>query len=187
MEPQIGTKLQPALTPLLASDHLSPLGPGTPRSEFEQTLRAITPQGLLAPRPVRDARMASAAIAGLWLRADFIDRAHEISQEIETAEGSYWHAIVHRREPDFDNAKYWFRRVGNHPVYATLAPDAKRLAAENPTDPFAKELNRPGDWDPCGFVDLCRRASKNSVGDKLCRLVQQREWELLFANCVEQA
>jgi hypothetical protein len=182
----------PVVAELLADDRLNELGPGKPVVELEPRLRKLTSAGLLAPRPVRNPDMASAALAGLWLRADFLDLAHEISQSIETVEGSYWHAIVHRREPDFENAKYWFRRVGSHPIFNDLAIEARRLAEQHASDPIAKDLltNEAGrsGWDPFRFVDLCRRANAGSAaGQQLCRLVQQREWELLFAYCVAQA
>ena len=53
--------------------------------------------------------MAQACLAGLWLYHDFLDESHSISQEIATSTGSFWHGIMHRREPDPSNAKYWFR------------------------------------------------------------------------------
>jgi hypothetical protein len=49
-----------------------------------------------------------------------IERSHSISQNIENLEGSFLHGMMHRREGDFSNAKYWFRRVGNHPVIEQL-------------------------------------------------------------------
>jgi arylamine N-acetyltransferase len=59
-----------------------------------------------------------AVAAGLWQMNGFLDRSHELSQSIEgkgrNRAGDYWHAIMHRREPDYSNAKYWFRRVGQH-------------------------------------------------------------------------
>ena len=50
--------------------------------------------------------------AGIWLYVDDLERSHGISQNLHTAEGSYWHGIMHRREGDFSNAKYWFRQAG---------------------------------------------------------------------------
>ncbi len=61
------------------------------------------------------------AESALWLLAGDLDRSHEISQRIDTREGAFWHGIMHRREGDFWNAKYWFRKVGNHPVFVQLA------------------------------------------------------------------
>ena len=58
--------------------------------------------------------------SALWLLAGDLDRSHTLSQQFDSREGSYWHGIMHRREGDFSNAKYWFRRVGDHPVLSRL-------------------------------------------------------------------
>ena len=59
--------------------------------------------------------------AGLWLLAGELDKSHAISQASDSPAGSFWHGIMHRREGDFGNAKYWFRRVGKHSVLTSLA------------------------------------------------------------------
>src|SRR5215207_7106462 len=61
--------------------------------------------------------LQSAAL--LW--HDHLDASHTISQSIETRNGSWLHGIMHRREPDYGNAKYWFRRVGEHVAFPRLA------------------------------------------------------------------
>jgi hypothetical protein len=54
--------------------------------------------------------------AGIWLLVDDIERAHEVCQSDPSPTGSYWHAIVHRREGDYGNSLYWYRRAGAHPA-----------------------------------------------------------------------
>src|SRR3954451_5018344 len=71
------------------------------------------------------ARDANAALSGLLLLLGGWEQSHEISQDNPSPEGSYWHAIAHRIEPDSSNAGYWFRRVGVHPVFANLHGEAE--------------------------------------------------------------
>jgi len=68
-----------------------------------ERLAPLDPDRLLVPHAVRDRDMARACLAGLWLSHDFLDESHTISQEIATPTGSYWHGLMHRREPDASN------------------------------------------------------------------------------------
>ena len=101
---------------VIPRDEPNELGPGTPARERRDQLHGLDSAALFGDRGVVDHDMAACCLSALWLRNDFLDESHQISQSIETATGSYWHGIMHRREPDFSNAKYWFRRVGSHPI-----------------------------------------------------------------------
>lgn len=177
-----------AVVPLLESAPLNELGPGTPDDSRRSALAALTPEAIVAPHPLSDRKMALACCAALWLRYDHLDQAHEISQSLDTSEGSYWHALVHRREPDFSNAKYWFRRVGMHAIYQELNLAAQQLAAQSALDAAAAYLKDQRTWDALRFVDLCEEAMGGTPPLRtLCERVQQREWELLFDWCYRQA
>src|SRR5262245_29061740 len=119
----------PVVAELLDPPRLAPLGPGSPNATVRARLQSLKPVDLFAPRSVVDADMATACLAGLWLYHDFLDESHTISQSIDTTSGSYWHGLLHRREPDFSNAGYWFRHVGTHPVFEPLRAEAAKLAA----------------------------------------------------------
>jgi len=127
------------------------------------------------------ARCAEGAVAGNWLLHGELDRAHKIAQEIETPEGSFWHAIMHRREPDAANSAYWFRRVGKHPLFPALRERVAVLLADFPGVKFALK----SEWDPFAFGDFYEDARRRpgSREKAFSDAVEQIEWELLFDYC----
>jgi hypothetical protein len=85
------------------------------------------------------------------------------------------------------NSKYWFRRVGTHPVFEPLRKAAAELAGPEP-ERAAAFLATQARWDPFAFVDLCEAAVWGRAGcEELCRRIQQAEWRLLFDYCYRQA
>jgi hypothetical protein len=132
--------------------------------------------------------MASCCVSAVWLLHDYLDESHVISQGIETPEGSFWHGIMHRREGDFSNAKYWFRRVGKHPLLDLVGQRAAEMGAVRGEERMVKKLITGGAWDPMAFVDLCQAAAGGRGNDReLCLDIQQAEWELLFDHCYRAA
>lgn len=161
------TAYGPLFEPLLSIDRDRALDEGLPDRAWRDQLDLLTVESAFEHTTVGDQAMAEACLSGVWLLHDFLDVSHSISQAIDTPEGSFWHGIMHRRERDFSNAKYWFRRVGEHPVFEALAVEF-------------------GEWDPFDFVDRCQAASRGGSSDA-CREAQQAEWEQLFDHCYRQA
>lgn len=156
--------------PLIPPDRIMPLDAGEPNLSARDALHTLS---IYVSDGVKkyDSDMARCCVSGLWLLHDFLDESHTISQNIATPSGSYWHGIMHRREGDFSNAKYWFDRVGDHPVFASLTmADGSR-------------------WDPNQFVDDCHRALRchDEVQIAVLRELQHREWETLFDYCFRAA
>lgn len=115
------------------------------------------------------------ALAGLWLHFDDLDRSHTLSQDLSSPEASFWHGIMHRREPDPSNAAYWFRRVGRHSTFPAIrsAAVAAGYLADGP------------EWDPFAWIDYWERARRqpDSPAYHLALAVQRIEWEILFDHC----
>jgi hypothetical protein len=186
MTPFNSSAYAPIIAELLHDPWVPPLDARTANHQVRVRLEALSSNNVFAPKRVRDGGMADACRAGLWLYYNFLDESHRISQDLHTPTGSYWHALMHRQEPDFDNAKYWFRRVGAHPVYEALCRDAAELATDAP--PAAAFLNKQSAWDPFAFVDLCAAVLiGRAPGVELCLQILKREWELLFDWCYRQA
>ena len=118
--------------------------------------------------------------AGLYLMHDYLDESHSQSQTMEgDRDADLWHAMMHRREPDYVNAKYWVRRVGQHPVYSDLASRATPMLSAAGVTGFKQSA-----WDAARFVDLCERvAHEDSPANRAAREVQWLEMTLHLAHC----
>ena len=139
------------LDKLLATPEPPELGPGPrngvlPEKTLNDELKKIDASELLR--------------AAVLVWHDHLDSAHKIVQNIETPDGSYIHAVIHRREPDYSNSKYWFRRVGDHPCFADLSVALRQK------------------WDPLAFVDACQRHDPKT--ESRLREIQATELRLLI-------
>jgi hypothetical protein len=96
--------------------------------------------------------------AALHLLNDDIDRGHALAQASEgEPTADYLHALVHRREGDFGNCKYWLGRAKAHPVLARIFGDEAGAIA---------------------FVDRCQAAGKGPSRE--LEEIQHRELSALF-------
>ncbi len=122
-------------------------------ADLRKTVAAILEDPVIQAQP--------ALAAGLWLYVDELDHSHEISQGMHDSTGSFWHGIMHRREGDFGNSHYWFRRTGRHPAMDQI----------------------PG-YDPHRFIDSVEENYR--AGDPHLAEMQRREWRTLFEWCAAQ-
>ena len=115
--------------------------------------------------PVSDHDMAACCHSGLWLLHNHLHPSHDISQSVDTAEGSWWHAIMHRSEGDFSNSKYWYRHVGEHHLLDEV---------QSGFAPFA-------------FVDQCESEYRKGTLSDAAQQTAFAEWKALFEYCQQNA
>jgi hypothetical protein len=160
---------------------------------MQQHLSRFVPEELA---PVASAPDAVALLAGLFQMHDCLDRSHALSQDVQGqgrhAAGDYWHAIMHRREPDYGNSRYWYRRVGRHPVFDELAQRAAGEFAsidDAQAGTWSERTCGRGEWDPFAWVDFCEHVAqlKNSALYDVARRIQWLEMLLLLRQTTKDA
>jgi hypothetical protein len=157
---------------LLDTPELAELGPG-PRAgrqsipDLDYALKAIF--GPQSPALIR-------ALVLLW--HDHLDEAHSVAQDVPTADGSFIHGIMHRREPDYGNAKYWFHRVGPHQAFKAIARRVTPLPASTAERNLLGRFSRDETWDPFAFIDCCQE----SAHEPFLRRVQKAEFSALLEH-----
>jgi hypothetical protein len=140
-----GLPLDAAMGQLVVSEHAT--------AEFVRLVEGVLAEPAMHERPILG--------AGLWLYVDELDRSHRISQGASDSTGSFWHGIMHRREGDFSNSHYWFRKTGHHPAMDGL-----------------------DGYDGHAFVDEVETHYLEQPA-KLVAL-QRAEWSALFSWCASQ-
>lgn len=152
-----------------------------------QLLGKVTPDKLVS-LPIRNAQDASAMLGGLWLLHDGLKECHEIVQDLIGPTGSFWHAIMHRREGDFSNAKYWYARCADHRAFRLISAMANDVVGRGTTDKSVLHIVA-GEYNPDALVDLVEEIcdQPNDPRFESAIRLQQMEWEALFHHCAYEA
>jgi hypothetical protein len=134
-------------------------------------LHPTQPYDRALSRSIRNANLPGLFMCGLLIWNDDLQAAHPIAQDLESADGSVWHAIIHRREGDYWNAKYWYRRAGAHPVLQAMAglPDAL-------------DFLKKGAFDASAYVDACEQAISTGSPALGLQTLQLAEIKTLLAH-----
>jgi hypothetical protein len=133
----------------------------------------------IAGAPVGTAKDFPLIRGGLLYALDDLHGCHEFFQDTSSTLVSYWHGMMHRREADFGNARYWFRRSGQLPFFDALHHKAA---------PASADIARQHSWDPYLFTGKCEqhRFGADSDETELVRL-QRAEFEVVFDYSWRQA
>ncbi len=170
---------------------LAPKSPGPEKRWLKEHLRRFE-----IPATNSRSRSRPEAIAlkaGLYQIHDFLNESHVESQSIEgegqDQTGDYWHGIMHRREPDPSNAKYWFRHVGRHPVFLPLAESAVPIFSAAGAGHWGEKICGKRGWEPFAFIDFSEecRTAKNHPLEAVARGIQWIEMLLLLGHTYDSA
>ena len=138
-------------------------------------------------RRIAAADLQPAVASALLLWNDDLDASHTLSQGLPDRFGSWLHGTMHRREGDFSNSKYWFRKVGAHAGFAQMTQRAAEAVAKAGGQQAPALAALAEQWDPFAFVDRCADATGRSAGSAaLLEALQAAELELLTELAAEQ-
>jgi hypothetical protein len=115
---------------------------------------------------------------GLLYALDAIHEAHVYFQDASGDLAAYWHGMMHRREGDFDNARYWFRRAGIQPFFAV---------AHSAATAHSPDMARQSNWDPYLFTGECEQAKFGAENVAELLALQRVEFEAAFDYTWRQA
>lgn len=172
---------------LLHSEPLAVPFPTEP-SDYERTirLRGTADEALFEASPVvaagpgADPTFLPLVRAGLFYAMNALDDAHRLVQNASGDAAAYWHAMIHRREKDFENARYWLRRAGEQPSFAEMQARAALEGSAN--------MARQSGWDPFLFVGLTEqlRFGAEELRAEVVTL-QRVEFDVFFNYCFRRA
>lgn len=146
-----------AIDSLFATTDPPDLGPqARPGTRTVEEAEAAATRVLAAVKISESNAACLKALVLLW--HDHFDEAHRIVQDLPGGDAAFVHGILHRREPDYSNARYWFHRIGKHATLEPLAEATAPILAAHAALPY--RLIRDGVWDPFAYIDAVSVASR---------------------------
>ncbi len=142
-------------------------------------LRETPDEALFTAPSAGDPGFVPLVRAGLFYHCNALDDAHRLVQETPGDVAAYWHGMIHRRERDFENARYWLRRAGEQPPFAEMQA---RAADVSPN------MGRQMGWDPFLLVHLAEqlRFGAEELAAEVVGLGRV-EFEVFFDYCFRRA
>lgn len=133
------------------------------------------------PRNKEASQAVQAMAAALYLWNDSLESAHRIVQLFEYIPTfDLLHGIVHRREGDYANSRYWLRNAGHHPAYYGLQARASRLLeGKDWTEVDAEAgsalnaMAEQGEWNPYLFLEAVAIRQSRDGGEEAKEVLEQ--------------
>lgn len=160
-------------------------------------LDRIPVEALFSGKKLASSAYGRLVLAGLHQHNDDLDASHVLCQKVgvdaDCAGASYWHGMVHRRDPDFDNARYWFRKAGDFPALSEVSAEVIGLLqrvlqvpdygqARGAALQLLRRLQENGMWDALYFTDLCETCAGRGTAEdrRLLEEIQEVEFNAVF-------
>ena len=135
-------------------------------------LREAPDAAIIGDAEPLDATLLPLLRAGLFYYHNALDYSHREAQKVSGDTAAYWHGMVHRREGDFENARYWMRRAGEHPAFQEM----QHRASDG-----APNMARQPNWDPFLFISLCEQFKFGEIDyKKELGHLQREEFAVMF-------
>lgn len=139
----------------------------------------------------RDKKVYGLALqAAFLIYNDSLSKGHDVLQDPiiydRNETGDYWHALMHRKEGDYNNAKHWF--PSTHPIHTELQAKVRdylqtqTIQNEELRDSLAT-LSGQTAWNPSLFVGIVEKYVKQGLSEEAATLlnnIQRIELELLL-------
>lgn len=146
--------------------------------EERDRIRTGDDAAIAGDQPILHAPAFALVRGGLHYAIDAIHEAHVFFQDAVGDLAAYWHGMMHRREGDFDNARYWFRRAGTQPFFAR---------AHSASAVHSADMARQSSWDPYLFTGACEQAKFGAENVAELLALQRVEFDAAFDYTWRQA
>lgn len=143
--------------------------------ELDELNKKAQQQSLLDIGSQKQRQAILALISGLHIWNGSMDSSHKISQNLENKTGSYLHGLLHRMEPDYSNAKYWFRRAGGHPRGEQVQQGTLEILRDSNSDNsiLFQSFSREKSWNPELLTDIIAATLKSPLNADEVTILEQ--------------